>query len=333
MFRRLMLAKLSRRAAIADLLKEKGSGATSSLRAGGVTAHAGEILALSAQKRHVSTGSSDATIAVWDWPALSLIRRFNLGVDPIHAVRWAASQLIIVWGDGAGRVGALDLKQGNEKWIRQTHQLGCLSVDVTRDGKRIASAGGDGQVRVLASESGEITRILDGSGVMTAVRWTPDGRRLSALNWRGEFFLWDSATWTRLPVRRAADATALVGSTSLSWHPTGKLVAVSEPATAAIVVFRPDWTEKYRRRSNARVNGSDWISWSPTGDALAYLTSTGAAVWFLETNREIRVPSSSDAASLTWSSDGQQLILGFFQGVMAARSIPAKGRRRNSTRD
>src|SRR5262249_54439614 len=85
--------------------------------------------------------------------------------------------------------------------LRNTKRLiTVLAVSFSPDGKRLASAGDDGMVRVWDTVTGQEALSLKGhTGTVTSVAFSPDGKRLASADSTGRVKVWDA---TPLPEAR-----------------------------------------------------------------------------------------------------------------------------------
>ena len=155
-----------------------------------------QALAYSPERMLLASGSADKTVRLWNLQTLSaeaplprhprLRHRARLFAQRPHASPAARST-------GACRCG------------RRSPRAGCAGLPATRaavaglafapDGDVLASAGDDGTVRSVGSESGPAPmRALTGhTGGATAVAFAPDGQRLASAGENGVVRLWAHA--------------------------------------------------------------------------------------------------------------------------------------------
>jgi serine/threonine protein kinase/Tol biopolymer transport system component len=189
------------------------------------------------------------------------------------------------------------------------------------DGKRLATFGGDGTVRIWDTRSGELVKALIGpfktnpGGILA---WSPDGKYLAStpgqgIGWGGEaiMYIWDvdaGRLRKSIPIRQ--------GCLALVWSPDGNMLAAG---TA-------EGIDTYDAESGApfdRLPGGGWVwqmAWSPDGTKLAALTTSlhatyvpGAeyvCVWDVKSARLVKekLAGAHRQGGVFWSRDGDMVI-------------------------
>ena len=201
-----------------------------------------------------------------------------------------------------------------------------VDVAASPDGKTIATACADGDIRLWSASDGATRGALAGGRVaIHCIAFSPDGATLAAGRRDGAVVLWDvrAAQVTRQFAAYTRDATAV------AFSPDGRLLATGGP-NGGIAIWESDGGEllrrmtavvesRVRRALNDPVRG---LTFSPDG---ALLVSTHGGfdpfvhVWDPLTGREVtRLPErgeglsaavfAPDGATLATASDGGEVI-------------------------
>jgi hypothetical protein len=187
--------------------------------------------------------------------------------------------------ESAGGIGRLSELLGN--WCptaAERDRRGWEWLNWSSDGRRLAcsGAGSDGTVKIWDPDTEQETATLRGHrDQLTAVSWSPDGRRLASASYDGTVRLWDADTGREL-------ATLPINAEILwdvSWSPDGRRLACASRGGAIKVWDADNLREVAAFRCHA--GETKFIRWSPDGRRLA---SAGldrrVRVWHLATGRE-----------------------------------------------
>ena len=99
-----------------------------------------------------------------------------------------------------------------------------LDVSLSPDGRRLASAGGDGAVRIWDPATGEqLGPALEVHGNATSVSFSADGRRLASTDERGWIWEWNPQTGRVLQVHRAL---RFCSAYAVAYHPGGRIAGL-----------------------------------------------------------------------------------------------------------
>ncbi len=212
---------------------------------------------------------------------------------------------------GAGDVVRLDLKTGKQAGPA-LHHPGVAKLAYSPDGRHLASAGTDGQVRVWRLSSGELLRGWQGhTGPISDLAYTPDGRNLVTGGGDGVVRVWgagDGKECLRLSVQRwRLDLRGWGGSVSaITLAPQGRIAAAA--ANDEICFWDRDSGQevaRYRVPSAVRA-----LAFAPNGQTIASalldrvirvwrrpapLQLTPLLNWYTITGREVTRKEPSDA--------------------------------------
>lgn len=192
-------------------------------------------------------------------------------------------------------------------------------IEYSPDGRYLATAGGDGTIRIWDSSTKRLVRALLGHWATTfRVEWSPDGTKLASTSMDKTVRLWDAESGRLLHT--------LGGHTNwvegLTWSPDGtKVASTSWDRTVRIwdvdagrelrsLSWERDLDPAVRRfitDARARPIG---VAWSPHGTTLAAGgTDNVVVLWDPVTGQELRrlQGHEREVDALAWSPDGTML--------------------------
>ena len=97
----------------------------------------------------------------------------------------------IVPNEDDGKVIVWDLTTGAVKQSWSTPKSAALSASISPDGRAVAAASGDKQIRLWNVETGELGQILPQNAKVNSVTFSPDGSTLASGDADGSIKLWD----------------------------------------------------------------------------------------------------------------------------------------------
>jgi WD40 repeat protein len=334
-------------------------------------------VAFSPDSRQLATAGNDAIVKVWDvtdlatnvGPEFLLVGRHSQGV---HSLAFSPDNKSLVsagpdgyvrfWDATMGRspnsllalapppflrtalVNALAATTGSELRSFQGHR-GAISCAVfSPDGKRVASAGDDGTVRLRDAVTGrEIVSLRVPAGPVRSIVFSADGQRLATASGDRTVTVWDAASGGEIRSFQG-DGDMIHG---VAFRPDGRWLAavdvigtlqVWDPATGAVICTRraqPGNTAKLlveRLRgaapSRAQTRTASCVVFSSDGKRLAWTSEDlTVAIWDLSTIPSGSLPDTADApiaclghtgfvTSLAFSPDGNRLVSADEDGVV-----------------
>ncbi len=190
--------------------------------------------------------------------------------------------------------------KGHTSWVS--------SVAYSPDGQRLASASGDGMVKLWDAQTGqELLTLKEHTSGVTSVAFSPDGKRLASASWDKTMKVWDAQTGQEALTLKRHTAAVL----SVAFSPDSKrLASASRDQTVRVwdaqtsqevltlkgsgyvhsVVFSPD---------GLRLASADWLEGKPQ-EVKLWETATGKELLTLQGHiRRI--------GGLAFSPDGRRL--------------------------
>jgi WD40 repeat protein len=210
------------------------------------------------------------------------------------------------------RAGLLPARPSSSLIAGHTDQV--HAVAWSPDGSRLASAAGDGSVRIWNTATGEaVGHPLRGhrdEGIRS-VAWSPDGTRLASAYDDTTVMLWDPATGQPVGRPLGGGAHKPQGDTTsgaVAWSPDGtRLAAAGKDDTVVL------WNVSTGQQvGKALPSGGIWsVAWSRDGSRLATAGwDNTVRLWEVRTGQAVGKPlrgHTTWVTSVTWSPDGTRL--------------------------
>ena len=200
-----------------------------------------------------------------------------------------ALQQVVYW------VRELNRLEGHQGWVH--------SVDWSHDGKTIASACGDGTIKLWNKEGQELRTLKGHDGEVKSVAWSPDGKTLASASGDRTIKLWSI---DGKPLKTLQGHIEWVYS--VAWSPNGKTLA-SASGDKTIKLWRIADGKPFRTfRGHGDVIRS--VTWSPKGEIIASASDDKTIkLWRMADGQELGTFQGHTTAtgSVAWSPDGQTL--------------------------
>jgi WD40 repeat protein len=259
-----------------------------------------------------------------------------------RALAFAAREKLVFSGAYDGRVLAWpidgDGKAPAKAW--EAHDGWVRALDVSPDGRLLATCGNDALVRLWSVPDGKPVRTLEGHGChVYNVAFHPSGSSLVSGDLKGVLKVWDVKTGA---ATRELDARVLHkydpsfmadhgGIRGMAFGPGGVLLAcagITDVSNAFAGVGKPlvvlfDWASgkvKHLLRPKEAFQGTAWGTFiHPSGFVAAAGGGNGAMLWFWKTDAgqesfALKLPAS--ARDLALHPDGRRLAVACADGAL-----------------
>ncbi len=242
---------------------------------------------------------------------------------PIASI--AAASAIFVTGADDGEARVWD--EAGRLLATLRHERGVTSVELDRDGRRVATASADRTARVWDARDGALLLRVEGHrSRVNAARFSPDGRWLATASDDTSAGVWDTETG-RAIARLNAHSDAVAG---VAWSPAGDRIVTASYDRRSVVWNVIARNATLRLRHAAPVA---WARFDAAGGRVLTASEDGSArVWDSVDGRELHVLDvGARPTRASFSADGKLVAVAAVDGTVALWDV-ATGVRLGATR-
>jgi len=180
------------------------------------------VSSLALASTYFTTGNSNGTISVWNFPSGQLKTTLQGHTEAVNALGASADGKVLASGSDDKTVKIWNLETGALVRTLSGHSNAVSSVAVSPDGQFVASGSWDKTIKIWNPKTGELLRTLTGhSGLVNAVAISPDNKTLASGSKDGSIRLWNLASGQAIRTIGGKNLAVL----SLAFTPDGKSLA------------------------------------------------------------------------------------------------------------
>lgn len=180
------------------------------------------VSSLALASAYFTTGNSNGTISVWNFPSGQLKTTLQGHTEAVNALAASADGKVLASGSDDKTVKIWNLETGAVVRTLSGHSNAVSSVAVSPDGQFVASGSWDKTIKIWNAKTGELLRTLTGhSGLVNAVAISPDNKTLASGSKDGSIRLWNLVTGQAIRTISGKNLAVL----SLAFTPDGKSLA------------------------------------------------------------------------------------------------------------
>ena len=256
----------------------------------------------------VLSGQGDGALRSWVPGAgapENLLPPGNPGGGFVSSMSWSREGTVVAVGDGAGIVTVHDLgaTPTAAPLTLRGHEGPVWATAVNGEGRRVASGGADGTVRIWDVETGRGRILGRHDDALQVVAFSPDGSRLASAGFDGTIQIWD-LDGAEPPVELEGHQGVVFDS---GFSPDGERLASGGSDRTVRVWDLSSGTSTTIGRHETAVLAA---SFSPDGTRVLSTANDGVRVWDWE--KRIAVFDPIEAARATYraafSPDGRRIV-------------------------
>jgi len=271
-----------------------------------LTGHRKPVTAVlfSADGSRLYSASRDRKVLIWDTVESKKLRALEGHRKAVTALALSpAGGLASGAEDGEVRLWQPDVVDAPARAI-EAHEGAVAGLAFLEDGKTLASAGADRQLRLWQAESGEAGRVLKHDGAIIALATTSDGKRVASAGDDGTVLVWDPSQGKA--VARLSGMVEPVNAIDIS-NDRRMVAGACEDGTVRVWSTKTGLEQVFRPRPEGGAMKS--VRFSPKGKYLATAHGVSAEVWEYPGFRSV-THFDTPAEVLRFTPDGFKIAIG-----------------------
>ena len=244
------------------------------------------------------------TVVVLDVESGDILKRFSGHQSRVRQVEWKSNGTQLISCDNQESIRVWDVEREVE--LNSFRAGGCFAL--SPDESRVLIGKRDGQVQILATDTGEVLKVFEGR-VERAHRcaWSIDGR-LASCGQDGTVRLWDPETEKSDLLTESGPDRPPVRWNCLKFSPDGSQLAASTPQPGNESLIISDMENLDRSTRLPVTMGMSRVNWSHDGTRLAGFDGNTVEIWVPATGKRVRrYTNHLGIRSVSWSPDDRRL--------------------------
>jgi len=269
----------------------------------GYSSHA---VAFSPDGKMLAGGFTDGPLVLWDVETGALLRKIGVRASP-QSMTFSPDSKFLVVGEGDS-ITFWNVQTGAKFRTLSLITSRVNSVVFSPDGKTMATACGDGRIRLFNASTGTVFRTLSGhTDECFSVAFSPDGMTLASGSHDRTLKVWDMETGTMIrsissPVDQFLTVVFLADGKTIATGSFDPTIKLWDTATGSL-----------KRTLDGHRGWITSLAVNADGKRLASGSTDGRyTLWDIESGKPLRLRIFGSTSLPTFSPDGQTILFGSY---------------------